>query len=148
MTFDDPKRPPRLFPDDDLKTDLYLKQNGRCSITGKRLPSIYHCQVHHDPPLGIRPVNEDGTDYIPPQLDPNHLFLVVPDAHDEDTNGPRDLEKGHMLPKRHTKSKVSKSKRVRKKWGEHKKGQATKTFGKRKAGKLRPPDRRQLLKYL
>jgi hypothetical protein len=37
--------------------------------------------VDHNPALGLREVNEDGNDYIPPQTDPAYLDIYL-EAHD------------------------------------------------------------------
>lgn len=41
----------------------------------------------HFPALALRPVNEAGTDYDPPQLDPRHLRPLRPAAHLAKTTG-------------------------------------------------------------
>lgn len=33
--------------------------------------------IDHDPPLGERKINADGTDYEPGQLDPNYLRIFI-----------------------------------------------------------------------
>lgn len=36
----------------------------------------------HEPALGLRAINDDGTDYKPPQNDPNYLFIRKRAEHD------------------------------------------------------------------
>jgi len=38
-------------------------------------------ELHHEPPLALRPVNEAGTDYIPPQHSKPHLLAVTVKCH-------------------------------------------------------------------
>jgi hypothetical protein len=44
-------------------------------------------QWDHDPPLGLRGVNADGTDYIPPQNDPKHIVPRLRTDHKVKTTG-------------------------------------------------------------
>ena len=44
-------------------------------------------QFDHDPALGLRPLNEDGTDTVPPQLDPKHIVPRSTAAHRTKTTG-------------------------------------------------------------
>lgn len=44
-------------------------------------------QFDHDPALGLRPLNEDGTDTVPPQLDPKHIVPRSTPAHRTKTTG-------------------------------------------------------------
>ena len=41
----------------------------------------------HSPPLGLRPVSDDGTDYDPPQHDPRHIYPLERALHSDKTNG-------------------------------------------------------------
>lgn len=38
-------------------------------------------EFSHEPALGLRAINADGTDYDPPQHDPNYLFIRTRAAH-------------------------------------------------------------------
>ena len=109
---DPDERPARKDPPDRLKLTIFARQGGRCYLTGKRLASIHHCEWHHIPGLGTRPVRMDGSDYEPAQLDPDFLFAVAPDSHLEATNGPQ-VEKKHLLRKDHDKSKASRTRGLR-----------------------------------
>jgi hypothetical protein len=104
--------PKRRDPPLRLKLAIYLRQNGRCELTGVRLPSVHHCEFHHDPPLGLRPVLDDDSDWSPGQHDPNHLYAVCPAAHTVATNGP-DVEKAHLLRGDSDKARIAKTKRLR-----------------------------------
>lgn len=44
-------------------------------------------QFDHDPALGLRPLNEDGTDTVPPQLDPKYITPRSTVAHRTKTTG-------------------------------------------------------------
>lgn len=44
-------------------------------------------QYDHRPPLADRDVNAEGTDYIPPQLDPEYIEAVSVEEHGRRTNG-------------------------------------------------------------
>lgn len=61
-----------------VKAHLYRKQDGKCAGCGAELELFKPRAVHadHNPALTIRPLNEEGTDYDPPQLDPDHIDLV------------------------------------------------------------------------
>lgn len=61
-----------------IKAYLYHKQDGLCAGCGATLELFKPRAVHadHNPALTIRPLNEDGTDYDPPQLDPNYIDLL------------------------------------------------------------------------
>ncbi|ACB80879.1 hypothetical protein Mpop_2724 [Methylorubrum populi BJ001] len=129
---DPDERPARKDPPDRLKTEIFVRQGGRCYLSGKRLPSIHHCEWHHIPGLGVRPVRADGSDYEPAQLDPEYLFAVLPADHDEATNGPR-VEKKHLLRKDHDKAKASRTKDLRASHREH-----VRFMEEKKPGQKRP----------
>jgi hypothetical protein len=46
-------------------------------------------QWDHFPSLGLRPVNESGDDYDPPQLDPRYIDPMPVASHAFKTNGPK-----------------------------------------------------------
>lgn len=64
-----------------IKLHVFARQKGRCALTGRRLASVYAAEFDHVPALGIRPVAASGADYDPPQLDPEYLMALAPDAH-------------------------------------------------------------------
>lgn len=44
-------------------------------------------EFDHEPALALRDVNEAGTDYVPPQLDPDYIVARCPDSHLIKTSG-------------------------------------------------------------
>ena len=65
----------------------------------------------HHPALELRPINEAGDDYEPPQLDPRYIQPLVGADHALKTNGPRhDHSQGD-------KGKIAKVKRIQAKTG-------------------------------
>jgi len=42
-------------------------------------------QYQHDPALGIRPINDDGSDWIPPQHDAAHIYAELTACHKRET---------------------------------------------------------------
>ena len=57
---------------------------GECKlifITGEKM------QFDHRPSIEQRPVNAEGTDYIPPQLDPDYIEALHEPCHDKRTFG-------------------------------------------------------------
>lgn len=90
MAADGPKRraPPKR-----VKDAVRKRQKGRCGCrTGEcgrpELPPDGKGLVHyqHDPALGVRPINEDRTDWIPPQHDPDYLYAEMAACHHRETN--------------------------------------------------------------
>ena len=67
-------------------------------------------QFDHDPALGLRPVNADGTDYDPPQLDPRFIVPRETGEHARKTDGDH-------VPLSGDKSKIAKTKRLEEKHG-------------------------------
>lgn len=53
----------------------------------------------HDPALELRPMNEDGTDTIPPASDPAYIQLLVPEEHDRKTFGTKATSAGSDIHK-------------------------------------------------
>jgi 5-methylcytosine-specific restriction endonuclease McrA len=78
-------RPKRKAIPDKIKLAVFARQRGRCALTGKRLASIYACEWDHVPALATRPVGPSGRDYQPPQLSPDYIQALHPDAHKEKT---------------------------------------------------------------
>lgn len=79
-------RPPRKAIPERIKLDVFVRQEGRCAATGRRLASIYHCDWDHAPALALRPVAPSGADYEPAQLDPAYIQALHPGAHREKTS--------------------------------------------------------------
>lgn len=50
---------------------------------------IVHRKVHwdHEPALRLRDIAADGSDYLPPQNDPDYLDALCPEAHHAKTHG-------------------------------------------------------------
>ena len=67
-------------------------------------------QWDHDPPLGLRSINDAGTDYEPPQHDPQYIQPLSAAAHALKTDGDH-------VPLSGDKSRISKAKRIRGKAG-------------------------------
>ena len=83
--------PKRRAPPARVKKAVRERQKGKCGCRarcGAVLPPDGKglVQYQHDPALGIRPVNEAGTDWIPPQHDPDHLFAELVACHLRETN--------------------------------------------------------------
>ena len=74
-------RPARKAIPDRIKLEIFVRQMGRCALTGRRLASIYHAEWDHYPALELRPVAPSGEDYEPAQLDPAYIQALHPDAH-------------------------------------------------------------------
>ena len=62
-------------------------------------------QWDHDPPLGLRSINDAGTDYEPPQHDPQYIQPLSAAAHALKTDGDH-------VPLSGDKSRISKAKRL------------------------------------
>lgn len=73
-------RPKRKAMSDRLKLIATLKAFGL---------TIDQVAFDHDPALELRPLNEDGTDTVPPQLDPGHIFMLRVEDHKAKTFGRR-----------------------------------------------------------
>src|SRR5579872_152370 len=81
---DRPKIPDRT------KVDIVIRQSGKCSCgCRKRLASLDNTEFDHDPPLALRPWNEDRSDRVPPANDPEHITAMRFECHKLKTNGPR-----------------------------------------------------------
>jgi len=81
-------RPKRKAIPDAVKLRAVLRVEGRCLQCGERLGDLSGLQFDHRPALVNRPVNEAGTDYVPAQLDPEHIDPLHMKCHDTRTNGP------------------------------------------------------------
>lgn len=82
------ERPKRKAIPDAVKLRAVLRVEGRCKQCGERLGDLSGLQFDHRPALVNRPVNEDGTDYVPAQLDAEYIEPLHLDCHDQRTNGP------------------------------------------------------------
>lgn len=70
------ERPKRKAIPDRIKLEVVLRQDGRCPHCGERLGPLSGLNFDHRPAIINREVAEDGTDYVPPQLDPEHIQAV------------------------------------------------------------------------
>ncbi len=52
-----------------------------------RMPLTGDIEYDHRPSLVLRPMNASGTDYKPPQLDPNYIEALHPACHQKRTTG-------------------------------------------------------------
>jgi hypothetical protein len=86
------------------KLAAYLREMG--------FQSDAEIQWDHDPPLELRPDNEDGTDYDPPQLDPRHIFPMLAIDHKAKTTGRRGESK-LSISGNGDKSRIDKVRRLR-----------------------------------
>lgn len=62
----------------------------------------------HEPALGLRAINEDGTDYVPPQLDPEFIFIRKREKHDEITFKDNGTGRGDLTAIAHVKRSAQK----------------------------------------
>ena len=70
--------------------DVVIRQKGKCACgCNKPLINLNETRFDHDPPLGIRVINSDGTEYDPPANDPRFIFAMRERCHDTKTNHPR-----------------------------------------------------------
>lgn len=65
---------------------ILRRQKYKCAKCGEPL-SPFPLRRDHRPPLSEREVNEDRTDYIPPQLDPAYIEIIHANCHDIRTFG-------------------------------------------------------------
>lgn len=84
----------------------------------------------HEPALGLRAINEAGTDYDPPQLDPRYLFIRDRAEHDHLTFEDNGTGRGDLTAIAHVKRTVRKQ-------AEHQARVAAKVTGEE------PPPRRR-----
>lgn len=86
----DDDRPARRAIPIGSKREVAARQGGICECgcdtpiwTGKK------CNIEwdHDPALRLRNINADGTDYDPPQHDPDYIVARCEASHDRKTHG-------------------------------------------------------------
>jgi len=73
-----------------IKAEVRKRQGGKCGCRqncGARLPPDGKglVQLQHDPALALRPINDAGTDWIPPQHDPDHIYAELTTCHRRET---------------------------------------------------------------
>jgi hypothetical protein len=74
-----------------VKREVRERQKGLCGCRdhcGAVLPPDGKglVQYQHDPALGIRPINDDYSDWIPPQHDPAYIYAELKACHARETN--------------------------------------------------------------
>lgn len=81
-------RPKRRYIPKAVRLIVFRRQRGVCACGCKR-PVWFGMDIHldHEPALRLREVNAEGTDYIPPQLSPDHIDAVCPAYHHWKTHG-------------------------------------------------------------
>lgn len=82
-------RPRRKAIPDKIKLQVVLRQGGLCKHCGHKLEGLETVNFDHRPAIINRDVNEDRTDYLPAQLDPEYIEAIhISPCHDVRTNGP------------------------------------------------------------
>lgn len=119
-------RPARREPPLSVKLDVALRALG-----------VTEAQINwsHEPALGLRPVNDAGTDYVPPQHDPAHIFIRKRPEHDAITFKDNGTGRGDLTAIAHVK-------RVAKKETAHKAVMAAKVAGEEPPA---PPRRKRTI---
>ena len=69
-----------------IRIMVLSRQDGRCLGCGDQFTSEL-AEMDHRPSLIMRPVNAAGTDYEPPQLDPDYLEALCEECHQKRTTG-------------------------------------------------------------
>jgi hypothetical protein len=72
------------------------------------------CHLDHDPALALRPLNEAGTDFDPPQHDPRYMRWVSTSDHSRKTTGRKGESK--LSISGGDQQKIAKVKRLEKKF--------------------------------
>lgn len=84
----DASRPKRKAIPVAVKLESVLRLDGKCPHCSERLGDLKGLNFDHRPALINRSVNEAGTDYVPPQLDPEFIEPMHIDCHKQRTFGP------------------------------------------------------------
>jgi hypothetical protein len=71
-----------------VKLESVLLHDSTCPHCQKKLGDLKGLNFDHRPALINRPVSDDGTDYVPPQLDPEFIEPMHIDCHKVRTFGP------------------------------------------------------------
>lgn len=82
-----PERPKRKNITARVKRIVSERQGHICAECKTIFTTDDKRQYDHRPALEQRPVNEEGTDYIPPQLDPDHIEALHVPCHLKRTTG-------------------------------------------------------------
>lgn len=81
-------RPKRKAIPDKVKLKSILIHGGRCKDCRTAFGELSQIEFDHRPAIVNRIVNAEGTDYIPPQLDPEYIYPRCDNCHDKRTAGP------------------------------------------------------------
>lgn len=72
-----------------IKRIIEARQEGRCFCNcNASILQGSDVEFDHSPALKLRPINEDGTDYVPAQLDPKYIVARCAKSHAAKTFGP------------------------------------------------------------
>ncbi len=89
---DDAVRPRRKAIPYWIRQSVGTHQNWRCAVCQVFLGD--EIEFDHRPPLVMRPIRDDGSDYVPLQLDPRYIDALHPRCHLQRTVGRKpDAEK-------------------------------------------------------
>lgn len=83
-------RPPRTHMPIAVKREVSLRQEYRCKCgCGQHVSAVPKSNTNfdHRPPLRLRDINADGTDYDPPQHSAEHIDAICKTEHDRRTFG-------------------------------------------------------------
>lgn len=72
-----------------VKCEVVRRQRAHCQECKKPLWPSDPTEYDHRPSLILRPINPDGTDYLPPQNDPDHIEALHASCHQQRTTGRR-----------------------------------------------------------
>jgi len=112
-------RPPRKAIPIRIKRLIIERQSGVCKCGCNRLVShLPKTNTHfdHEPALILRDVNESGTDYLPPQHDPDYIDARCPDSHRAKTHGTGATTAGTDIGKRKKERKRSRPAKFKRRW--------------------------------
>lgn len=85
------ERPKRLYIPISIRRIVRARQQGICGCAkncGEEIDGR-DTEWNHDPPLALRDILPDGSDYAPGQLDPRYIFEEVKEHHRDATAHPR-----------------------------------------------------------
>lgn len=81
------KRPKRKAILVSVKIEVIRRQRSNCTECKLPLWPSDPTEYDHRPSLILRPVNAAGTDYVPPQNDPDHIEALHASCHQKRTTG-------------------------------------------------------------